>query len=192
MPFALLVLVLAAAWRIVALYEPSLSNFSPLMALAFCSGVYFRNRWQWLVPFAALTLTDLYIDHYYAVEYHYQWTLGGAVIRTLCFGAALGFGIIVAQRRSWLNLFSGALGGSILFYLVTNTSSWFGDAGYAHNAAGWWQAMTVGHPEFPPTLAFFRNTLVSDLLFTGLFAGAMEVVAMRRGETSLLGSRASA
>lgn len=192
MPFALLILVLTAAWRIIALYEPALSNFSPLMALAFCGGVYFRNRWQWLAPFAALTLTDLYIDHYYAVEYHYQWTLGGAVIRTLCFAAALGFGLIVAQRRSWLNLFSGALGGSILFYLVTNTASWVGDAGYAHTAAGWWQAMTVGHPEFPPTLAFFRNTLVSDLLFTGLFAAAMEVVAQRRGETSLLGSRASA
>ena len=192
MPFAFLLLVLAAVWRLTALYEPALSNFSPLMALAFCGGVYFRNRWQRLVPFAALTLTDLYIDHYYAVEFHYQWTLGGSVIRMLCFAAALGFGLIVAQRRSWLNLFSGALGGSILFYLVTNTASWFGDAGYAHTAAGWWQAMTVGHPEFPPTLSFLRNTLVSDLLFTGLFAGAMEVAAQRRGEASLLPARALA
>lgn len=192
MPFALLLLVLTAGWRIVALYEPALSNFSPLMALAFCGGVYFRNQWQRLVPFVALSLTDIYIDHYYAVEYHYQWTIGGAVLRTLCFAAALGLGLLVARKRSWLNLFSGALGGSVLFYLVTNTASWFGDAGYAHNAAGWWQAMTVGHPEFPPTLSFFRNTLVSDLLFTGLFAGAMEVVAQRRGETSLLDSRAAA
>jgi hypothetical protein len=192
MPFALLLLVLTAGWRIVALYEPALSNFSPLMALAFCGGVYFRNQWQRLVPFVALSLTDIYIDHYYAVEYHYQWTLGGAVVRTLCFAAALGLGLIVARKRSWLNLFSGALGGSVLFYLVTNTSSWIGDAGYAHNAAGWWQAMTVGHPAIPPTLSFFRNTLVSDLLFTGIFAGAMETIAQRRGETSLLGSRASA
>ncbi len=63
---------------------------------------------------------------------------------------------------------------SLLFYLVTNTDSWLGDAGYSHDAAGWWQAMTVGHPEFPPTLYFFRNTLVSDLLFTAVFALAME------------------
>ncbi|MFM9031283.1 MAG: DUF6580 family putative transport protein, partial [Opitutaceae bacterium] len=46
-------------------------------------------------------------------------------------------------------------------------------------AAGWWQALTVGRPEFPPTLFFFRNTLVGDLVFTGLFAGAMEFAARR-------------
>jgi hypothetical protein len=33
---------------------------------------------------------------------------------------------------------------------------------------------------------------VSDLLFTGLFAGAMEVVALRRGEVSLFASRQTA
>ena len=188
MPFALLLLVLAAGWRIVALHEPALSNFSPLMALAFCGGVYFRNRWLRLVPFAALSLTDLYIDRYYAAEYGYQWTAGGAVLRTLCFAAALGLGLLVARRRNWPNLFAGALGGALLFYLVTNTASWSGDAGYARTAAGWWQAMTVGHPEFPPTLMFFRNTLASDLLFTGLFAAAMEWVRLRRGESSLFRS----
>ena len=188
MPFALLLLVLAAGWRIVALHEPALSNFSPLMALAFCGGVYFRNRWLRLVPFAALSLTDLYIDRYYAAEYGYQWTAGGAVLRTRCFAAALGHRLLVARRRNWPNLFAGALGGALLFYLVTNTASWSGDAGYARTAAGWWQAMTVGHPEFPPTLMFFRNTLASDLLFTGLFAAAMEWVRLRRGESSLFRS----
>ena len=189
MPFALVILVLAAAWRVLALHTPALSNFSPLMALAFCGGVYFSNFWQRLAPFAALTLTDIYIDHYYAVEYGYQWTLGGAALRTGCFAAALGFGLIVAQRRSWLNLFSGALGGALLFYWVTNTAAWLGDAGYARTAAGWWQAMTIGHPQFAPTLVFFRNTLVSDLLFTGLFALAMEAAARRKGAPSLLGGR---
>jgi hypothetical protein len=192
MPFALLLLVLAAGWRIVALHEPALSNFSPLMALAFCGGVYFRNRWLRLVPFAALSLTDLYIDRYYAAEYGYQWTAGGAVLRTLCFAAALGLGLLVARRRNCPNLFAGALGGALLFYLVTNTASWSGDAGYARTAAGWWQAMTVGHPEFPPTLMFFRNTLASDLLFTGLFAAAMEWVRLRRGESSLFRSAQTA
>lgn len=192
MPFALVILVLAAAWRIFALHVPALSNFSPLMALAFCGGVYFRGRWLWLVPLAALTLSDLYIDHYYATQYHYEWTVGGAVLRALCFAAAAGFGQLVSKRRSWLNLFSGALGGSVLFYLVTNTASWLGDAGYAHNAAGWWQALTIGHPQFSPTLFFFRNTLVSDLLFTGFFALAMESLAQRRGAPSLFAGRTAA
>ena len=58
--------------------------------------------------------------------------------------------------------------------------------GYTHDAAGWWQAVTVGHPQFYPTLFFFRNTLVSDLLFTGCFAVAMEYASLRRGNPSLL------
>lgn len=192
MPLALVLLVLAAGWRVAGVHVPALSNFAPLMALAFCGAVYFRDKRMWLVPFAALTLSDLYIDRYYATVYHYEWSLSGATVRAVCFLAAIGLGAIVARRRSWLNLLSGSLGGAVIFYLVTNTSSWLGDQAYAHNAAGWWQAMTVGHPEFPPTLLFFRNTLASDLIFTGLFAVTMELAAQRRGETSLLPKRATA
>jgi hypothetical protein len=187
MPLALAVLVLAAAWRLFALYVPALSNFSPLMALAFCSGAYFRRGWMWLVPFVALSLSDLYIDHYYAVTYHYGWSAGGVVIRTACFAAGVALGATVSRRRNWLNLLGGALACSVFFYLVTNTASWAADAGYAHTAAGWWQAVTVGHPQFYPTLFFFRNTLASDLLFTGCFALAMEYALLRKGDASLLG-----
>jgi hypothetical protein len=99
---------------------------------------------------------------------------------------------MVARRRSWLNLLSGTIGGSLFFYLVTNTASWIGDVAYTHDPAGWWQAMTIGHPEFPPTLWFFRNTFVSDLVFTGIFSVAMEWSARRAGRESLLAKRATA
>jgi hypothetical protein len=186
MPFAIVALVLAAGWRVFTLHVPSLSNFSPVMALAFCAGAYFRRGWMWLAPFAALMLSDIYSDRYYAEVYHYAWGPGGALLRILCFGAALGLGALVSRRRNWVNLLGGALAGSVLFYLATNTASWAGDAGYAHDAAGWWQAVTVGHPQFYPTLFFFRNTLMSDILFTGCFALAMEYALLRRGERSLL------
>lgn len=163
----------AAAYRVAAVYAPGLSNFSPIMALAFCGAAYLQRRSLWLVPFAALTLSDLWIDAYYASTYNYTWELGGQLLRIACFSAALGLGLLVSRRRTALNLLSGVLASSVLFYLVTNTASWFGDAYYAKTAAGWWQAMTVGHVEFPPTLWFFRNTLVGDLLFTGLFAVVM-------------------
>jgi hypothetical protein len=186
MPLALLILVLAAAWRVFVLYVPVLSNFSPVMALAFCAGAYSRGWGLRLAPFVALVLSDLYIDHYYATVYHYEWSLGGAALRILCFAAALGLGAAISRRRNWVNLLGGALAGSVLFYLVTNTASWWGDLGYTHDLAGWWQAVTVGHPQYYPTLFFFRNSLVSDLLFTGCFALAMEYASLRRGDESLL------
>jgi hypothetical protein len=192
MPLAIALIVLSVAWRIVALYIPALSNFAPLMALTFCGAVYFRDKRLWLVPFVALVLSDLYIDHYYTTTLNYEWAIGGAVLRAACFAAAIGFGVMVSRQRTWLNILSGTVGGSLFFYLVTNTASWLGDVAYAHNLAGWWQAMTIGHPEFPPTLWFFRNTLVSDLVFTGAFVVAMEYAALRNGRESLLAKRATA
>jgi hypothetical protein len=186
MRIALVLILLATAYRLLPTMDLSLANFSPLMAIAFCGAVYFRNRVMWLVPFAALVLSDLYINQFYAREFGFHWNLEGFVARTACFAAALGLGWVVSHRRSWLSLLNGSLLGALIFYVVTNTQSWFSDPFYAKSLAGWWQALTIGHPEFPPTIYFFRNTLFGDLMFTGVFAGIMEWLAQRKGEPSLL------
>jgi hypothetical protein len=49
------------------------------------------------------------------------------------------------------------------------------DAGYAKTLAGWIQALTTGRPGFPPTWEFFRSTLFSGGIFTGLFVGATKL-----------------
>src|SRR2546423_3622828 len=117
MPLALLLIVLAAGWRIVGVHVPALSNFAPLMALAFCSAVYFRDKRLWLVPFVALTLSDLYLDYYYASVYHENWTWPSVLIRLVCFALALPLGAFVAQRKNWFSLLGGALAGSLVFYV---------------------------------------------------------------------------
>jgi hypothetical protein len=183
---ALVLIVLATVYRLLPTMDLALSNFSPVMAITFCGAVYFRNRWMWLVPFVALGLSDAYINHYYAKEYGFTWPVSGVIARTACYAVALAIGAWVARRKSWLNLLNGSLLGAIIFYFVTNTQSWAADVFYAKTLAGWWQALTVGHPEYPPTVYFFRNTLFGDLMFTGLFAGVMEWLAHRKGEPSLL------
>lgn len=183
---ALVLIVLTTLYRLLPTVDLTLSNLSPLMAIAFCGAVYFRNRWMWLIPFAALSLSDLYINWFYAREYGFHWPVSGMLARTACFALALPLGAWVARRKSWLNLLNGSLLGAVLFYLVTNTQSWASDPYYAKTFAGWWQALTVGHPEYLPTVYFFRHTLFGDLMFTGLFAGLMEWVAKRAGKPSLL------
>jgi hypothetical protein len=44
------------------------------------------------------------------------------------------------------------------------------------------QALTVGTPGWPHTWEFFRNTLLSGGLFTGLFAGAMKLTGAEEPE----------
>lgn len=189
---ALVIFVLAAGWRVLAAHVPALPNFAPVMALTFCAAVYVRDRRWWLVPFAALLASDVYLDYHYAATFGETWNWPSAAVRLVCFAAALPIGRFVAQHKNWTTLFGGTLVASLLFYVATNTDAWIRDPFYAKTAAGWIQALTVGRPEFPPTLFFFRNTIVSDLLFVAGFALAMEFATRRRGEPSLLSRSASA
>ena len=173
-----LALILAAAfWRVVTVSHPAWSNVAPVAALAFCGAAYLHDWRWWLVPFAALTVSDLWLNQYHATHFGYGWSPAEMGLRVACFASALGLGWLVARRRNVLTLAAGALGSSFIFYVGTNSVSWFTDPFYAKTFAGWVQALTVGHPEYPSTLWFFRNTLLGDVLFTALFAGAFTFAA---------------
>src|SRR4051794_19084868 len=109
MALAIVLMVLSAGWRILALHIPALFNFAPLMALTFCGAVYFRDKRLWLVPLLALTLSDIYLDYYYATAFHEVWYWPSALIRLICFALALPLGTFVAQRKNWFTLLGGAL-----------------------------------------------------------------------------------
>jgi len=49
------------------------------------------------------------------------------------------------------------------------------DPAYSKTLGGWIQALTVGTPGWPHTWEFFRNTMLSGGLFSGLFAAAMKL-----------------
>jgi hypothetical protein len=85
----------------------------------------------------------------------------------------LGLGGKFGARASFLKLLTGSLLGAVLFYLVTNSMAWL-QLPYAKTFLGWCTALTKGLDGLPPTWEFFRNTLLSSGLFTGLFVGAMK------------------
>ena len=84
-------------------------------------------------------------------------------------------GLALSSRPSLRTLIPASLAGSTLFYAITNAFSWLTDPGYLKNFGGLIQALTVGLPQYgsTPTWMFFRNSLVSDLLFTLLFVACM-------------------
>jgi hypothetical protein len=146
-------------------------NFSPVYALLFCAAVYFTGWLAWVLPLGTVLTTDLLLNLYY----------GAAPLRFEMLGNyAAYFGIVwlgrqFNRRTSWLALVGGGMLGAILFYLVSNTVSWLHDPAYTKDLTGWIQALTVGTPGWPHTWEFFRNTLLSGGLFSGLFAGAMKL-----------------
>ncbi len=183
MGIAILLIIVAALSRVFALKHPELLNFSPMMALAFCGAIYLKRPYGYLIPFFALLVSDLYLNHYYGVSLFYV----GMIFKYLSFAAAFMIGLWVAKNKSWTAIFGGAFGASILFYLITNSYAWVVEPGYAKSLAGWWQALTIGLPGFAPTWSFFRHSLTSDLLFVASLSFLMEWIALRAGQNSLFG-----
>jgi len=146
-----------------------LSNFAPLAAIALCGGIYLPRRLAIIVPLAALFVTDL------ALNWHYGYALvtGEMLSRYFALGATVAIGFALRGRASLRTVLSASILGSLIFYIVTNTSSWLTWPGYAKTFSGWFQALTVGLPGYAPTWMFFRSTLVSDLLFSALFVLCM-------------------
>jgi hypothetical protein len=147
-----------------------LHNFCPLAAVALCGAAFLPSRIAFLLPLTALLVSDL------ALNAHYDVALLslGMIPQYFALGmiAALGWLLRVNPRLPYLLL--GSAGGSVFFYLITNTGAWVTDPLYSQSSIGWLQAMTTGLPQYqPPTWVFFRNSLVSDLLFTAIFFGCM-------------------
>jgi hypothetical protein len=148
-----------------------LSNFAPLAAIALCSAIYFPRRYKFMVPFAALLVSDIVLDVYYGASLFDPLIL----CRYFAFALVGLLGLAIRGRASLRTIVPASLAGSALFYGITNAFSWLTDPGYAKNFADLIQALTVGLPQYgsTPTWMFFRNSLVSDLLFTLLFVACM-------------------
>jgi hypothetical protein len=172
----LLLIAAAASYRIAMPFVDGLPNFAPLMAIAFCGAVYLPRRIAFAIPLAALLLSDLFLNWHYGAGLVSADMLGSYA----CYIAAGCLGLWVAGRRRWAFLLGGSLACSALFYLVTNSAAWFTNPAYAKSAAGWLQALTTGIPGYPPTWTFFTTSVISDLLFTALFAVCMEWSFRRR------------
>jgi hypothetical protein len=164
----------------VDLAPETLPNFSPLMAAALCGAVFIPGWLGMVVPVAALLVSDALLNVHYGVPVvssQLLWTLPGYLI-------AVGLGWMIRERRGGIStILGGTLVASVLFYMITNTGSWLGLAAYPQNFTGWIQSLTIGLPGYPPTWVFFRNSLVSDLLFAAFFVAVERVLVPMRTES---------
>lgn len=180
---ALSLILFVVCYRILGFWHGDFVNFAPAMALVFCGALYAGHfRKLWIAPLVGLLLSDLYLN----AQYGAPLFSASMVAIYLAYLLALPIGFWIARHKSALTILGGCLGASVLFYVLTNTASWLANPAYAVSLGGWWQALTVGMPGFPPTWMFFRSSVLSDLLFTGAFVVAMESVLAARGKPSLL------
>ena len=166
------------------------ANFSPLASIFLCSGLFLKTKRAALLIALGLIVSDLLINaHFHAPLLDTRMIPG-----YFCFGIIFLTGTWLRQQhiKRLFPVLLAALSSSIFFYLVTNTIDWYFDAPvplavalYAKTFAGWLQALTVGHPGFPATYLFLRNTLLSDLLFTTLFVLSQALLRPHRASSDL-------
>jgi len=154
---ALLLIFLAALSRLI----PHPFNFTPVLAVALFSGFLFENKLKaLLIPLAALMLSNVLLG-FQAVVW---WVMAIVVLIT-----AIGF--LMKNRHSigWVLGFS--VGGSLVFYVLTNFAVWalgntYPDGPmYAFTLAGLMEAYVAGLPFYKYTLA--STVIYSLLLFEG-------------------------
>jgi len=167
---ALSLLTLAVAWRLTLGMGHRddftwLHNFAPLSAIALCGAFSLPRRAAFALPLVALFVTDLVLNRYYGAPLVSVEMLA----RYAVLAAIAGAGWWLRRHPQAVTILGTSALCSVAFYFVTNTASWLTEPAYAKTFAGWAQALTGGIPGYPPTLTFFRNTLLSDVLFTALF-----------------------
>jgi hypothetical protein len=181
LPYVFLILTALSRWP--GLFPP---NFSALYGLAFCAGAFFPRNIRWWVPLGMLVASDLALNLYYYFGMGINAFGVTQLVNYAAFLAIVWFGTQFNPRTSFVRLLFGGIVGAVMFYLITNTAAWlfnpFNNPEYTKDLAGWLIALTKGTSGYPTTLEFFRNTLISGGLFTGLFAGALKLTAAESAE----------
>jgi len=139
---------------------PHPANFAPIGALALFGGLYLPRRWSILVPCAAMLLSD-------AVIGFYNWKIMIAVYASFIIMGLIG--LAVRKNKKFATILGGTLLGSIIFLVLTNAAVWMFGTMYSHNISGLIQSYTMALP-------FFKNSLLGDLFYAGIFVGTMETL----------------
>ena len=163
---ALALIALAALTRLL----PHPSNFTPIGAIALFGAAYFNRQWLMLaVPFAALFLTDLFLNNVIYREFQNgQFTLITSwwIYAAFALVMLVGFGLL-GKKVSSIRVLGASLSASGIFFLVTNFSVWLESGMYPQTAAGLGACFVAGIP-------FLGNTILGDLVFSAAMFGAYE------------------
>lgn len=147
-------------------------NFSPVAAMGLFGAAYFSKRYlAFLVPFVGLFLSNLFLNNVVYAQYFDGFTLfvPSDIYVYSAFAIVILIGSGLLKKVNLINVIGSSLLASIVFFLVTNVSSFLTLPIYPKNVTGLIGAYTAGIP-------FFKYTLVGDLLFVGVLFGGYELI----------------
>ena len=138
---------------------PHLPNISPVAAMALFGGAYFADRrMAFIVPFAALFLSDLILGMHKSMIFVYEG-----------FSLTVFIGFALKDRVGITNTAFAMIAASLLFFALTNFGAWMTSGIYEKSANGLMQAFAAGIP-------FFQNSLLGNMVFAAVIFGGYHLL----------------
>lgn len=164
-------ILLAALSRLI----PHPANFAPIGGMALFGATYYAKRyWAFIIPIVSIWISDLILNNVVYGQYfdHFVWFYSGSLFTYGAFVLIVLLGIPLLKKVCLPNLLGAALGASVLFFLVSNFGVWFSSSMYSKDLNGLIACYVAGIP-------FFKNTILGDIVYTGILFGVFEFCARR-------------
>ena len=142
--FCAFLLLIGVLFRII----PHAPNFTPMLTIALMSGLYLKNRFSILIPILIMLISDLFLGSHVTAPWVYL-----SLLMIFLIGRLL--------KDTALNILLSSVFSAVLFFVVTNFGVWF-SGGYSYSLQGLITCYVMALP-------FFKNTLMSTVLFSGVF-----------------------
>ena len=136
-------------------------NFTPLIAIALFSGINIKKQYALILPLLILAVSDLLIGFHNTMIF----TWGSVLLISA-------IGLLFRGKQNFKNVFATSLLCSVLFFVITNLGVWIVGGLYPMTLAGLYDCFIMAIP-------FFRNEVLSTLLYTAVIFGAFEAIKSR-------------
>lgn len=154
---------------------PHAYNFTPVGAIALFGAAYFTNKkWALIVPLTALFISDLLLNNImYAAYYEgFAWVTSGFLYLYGSFALVVILGYYLLKKITVGRVLGGAIGASLIFFIVSNFGVWISSPMYPLSIEGLIACYTAAIP-------FFHNTLAGNLVYSAALFGAFEWLRYR-------------
>ena len=147
------IIIFAAFTRLI----PHPPNFTPIIAMGLFGGAYLKDRrLVFLIPLIAMIIADFFLGFHGTMI----WVYGSLILISM-------MGILLKNRITLKNCAVVTLGGSLLFFLVTNFGVWIISGFYEKSIVGLFTCYAMALP-------FFYNTLAGSVVYSAIMFGGYE------------------
>lgn len=159
---------------------PHAYNFTPLGAIALFGAAYFpQKKWAFIIPIAALWISDLLLNNLVYTSFYEGFALFTSgflyIYGALALIVILGFYLF--DKITLPRVAGGAIGGSVIFFIVSNFGVWLSSPTYPLTFEGLLMCYTAAIP-------FFHYTIAGNLVYCGVLFGGYEYLKYKAPELS--------